>query len=554
VLDYFTLEKGTESMTGEIEMVMAYSYLRCSKKKQLKGDTRDRQTEWSAEVAEKRGFALDDAFRFEDWGTSAYRSKNVDVGQLGKFLDAVARGRIAPGSVLMVESLDRLSRDFFDDAFEVFRRILKAGITVITRTPEREYTREGLRDNFMSFLEPLFIFMRANEESAVKAMRSSSIWTKKRSRARDGKPHGAKCPAWCRLAESGYVLVPEHAETVRTIYRLALDGIGILRIASALRDRPTMGYGAKWTVPYVRNILCGRTAVGEYQPTKYVEAEDSRDVKRVPDGDPIPGYYPAVVDEATWRAVQVALSKRRYGASGVGRPAKDEANLLTGLVREAHTNASMMMQARAPRGRKRHVYLFVRRAGGMQVPYRTLEEAVLSTVSMLTAKDVVDRPSEVDDRDRRIQELAAQQTELTYRLDTFRAQVRDPATPRERVAFLVEAAGDVELQRQAVVRDLDALKQEARTGRPEALAESQSLVNLLRIEPTTELRRRVKAALRGVVAGVWVYGQRVSERRQVFHVQIRFHNGTMRYLQLVPDTKGVKPLDLSGVDFRCPAS
>jgi hypothetical protein len=54
---------------------------------------------------------LDTELTFEDLGKSAYRGANVMDGALGQFIEAVDSGQVKKGSYLLVENLDRLSRD-----------------------------------------------------------------------------------------------------------------------------------------------------------------------------------------------------------------------------------------------------------------------------------------------------------------------------------------------------------------------------------------------------------------------------------------------------------
>jgi DNA invertase Pin-like site-specific DNA recombinase len=68
----------------------------------------------------------------QDIGVSAFDGSNVLSGQLGLFLKAVNEGRIAKGSFLLVESLDRLSREDALSALGTFTSLLKAGITIVT--------------------------------------------------------------------------------------------------------------------------------------------------------------------------------------------------------------------------------------------------------------------------------------------------------------------------------------------------------------------------------------------------------------------------------------
>jgi DNA invertase Pin-like site-specific DNA recombinase len=108
----------------------AYSYLRFSTPDQMKGDSFRRQTELSRKYAEENGLDLDDALSFQDLGISAFRGKNAEDGALGAFIEAVNQGRVKRGSFLLVESLDRLSRQSPYKAFRQFASILDMGVNI----------------------------------------------------------------------------------------------------------------------------------------------------------------------------------------------------------------------------------------------------------------------------------------------------------------------------------------------------------------------------------------------------------------------------------------
>ncbi|NMF88331.1 recombinase family protein [Aromatoleum petrolei] len=90
-------------------MTKAYSYIRFSTPSQSGGDSFRRQTEIAREYAELNGLELAD-LKFTDLGRSAFHGANLKRGELKDFLHAVESGTVAPGSFLLVEALDRLSR------------------------------------------------------------------------------------------------------------------------------------------------------------------------------------------------------------------------------------------------------------------------------------------------------------------------------------------------------------------------------------------------------------------------------------------------------------
>ena len=78
---------------------------------------------------------------------SAFRGKNKHRGALSKFLQEIEDGRIPKGSVLLVENLDRLSREGIDEAGDLFKKIIRTGVDIATLMPvPRGYTAKSLND------------------------------------------------------------------------------------------------------------------------------------------------------------------------------------------------------------------------------------------------------------------------------------------------------------------------------------------------------------------------------------------------------------------------
>jgi DNA invertase Pin-like site-specific DNA recombinase len=115
---------------------------------------------------------------------SAFRGDNVKDGALAGFLEACRTGRVPKGSVLIVESLDRLSRDQIRPALQLLFALQDYGIPIVTLQPEREYQPDN--HDALSLIEPLIIFARAHEESEVKSHRRRDGWRQARDKARAG--------------------------------------------------------------------------------------------------------------------------------------------------------------------------------------------------------------------------------------------------------------------------------------------------------------------------------------------------------------------------------
>src|SRR5262245_10132434 len=120
-------------------VVRAYSCDRFSSRSQAGGDSLRRQSAAATAYCERRGWILDESLSLRDLGVSAFRGKNALVGNLGVFLAAVKRGTVARGSALIVESIDRISRQGIDEGYDLIKSLLKAGIVLVTLSPEREF-------------------------------------------------------------------------------------------------------------------------------------------------------------------------------------------------------------------------------------------------------------------------------------------------------------------------------------------------------------------------------------------------------------------------------
>ncbi|MFT4096124.1 MAG: recombinase family protein [Rhodoblastus sp.] len=303
----------------------------------MRGDSFRRQSEMAIEYASRNGLKLDDTLTFQDLGVSAFHGKNAETGHLREFLMAVESGAVAKGSYLLVESLDRISRQTARKAINLLGEIADAGITIVTLADGRAYTTENLDNDPMALMMALLIFIRANEESATKSRRIRAAWEAKRANAAS-KPLTARCPAWLRLKSdrSGFEIIEERAEVVRGIYDMALAGKGQHAIADALNKRGVATWGdngrapaAHWHRSYVVKVLSSSSVVGSYTP-RVTERHDGKRVFKAL--DPVPNYYPAIVSAEVFQ--RVAILRQSANDPRRGRNAKTPTrHLLAGLAK-----------------------------------------------------------------------------------------------------------------------------------------------------------------------------------------------------------------------------
>lgn len=222
----------------------AYSYLRFSTPEQAKGDSERRQKDAAARYAEQHGLELDTSNDFADPGVSGFRGANSRKGALRAFLRAVEDGDVPAGSFLLVEDLDRITRQNAWEAFPLFQQIVTAGITLVTLRNGKAYDRETIKEQPFLMFEPLFAMINAHDESAKKAGRVHAAWETKR-KAAHARPMTAICPAWLTLdkAAGRFVVNEERAAVVRRMFDMAARGVGLHGIAQAFNAEgvPTWG-------------------------------------------------------------------------------------------------------------------------------------------------------------------------------------------------------------------------------------------------------------------------------------------------------------------------
>ena len=175
----------------------AYSYIRFSTPEQAEGDSYRRQTELSARYAEEHNLIVDESLSLYDKGLSGFTGENRSKGALSVFLKAVETGIVSRGSFLLVESLDRLSRDTLSEQMGLFIGLINAGLTVVTLADGQSYSKKTIDSDLSKLMLSLVVMMRAHEESLMKSRRLKAAWEGKRRRASEEKL-SLCCPAWLR--------------------------------------------------------------------------------------------------------------------------------------------------------------------------------------------------------------------------------------------------------------------------------------------------------------------------------------------------------------------
>lgn len=304
-------------------MPIAYSYKRFSSDAQEGNDSIRRQTAIANRFIEEHpefGLVLDTTLSLTDAGVSAYRGKNLKQGALGVFMDAVRDGLIQPGSWLLLESLDRFTRQSVNIAANELLSLINRGIVVVTLhngTIYRETDFEGT-EGLVNLLGALIAMQGHHSEQVTKGKRVAAAWSANYAKAKEGGHVVTKIvPFWLEVnaERTGFNVLEDKAAIVREIYERRASGEGKTAIANSLTARgvPTSkGRGNLWHPSAVAKLLNSDTPSGA-MVNKH--------------GERFEGYYPAIVEPALFQQVRAL----RQQSPVQGKATK--AHVLTGLIK-----------------------------------------------------------------------------------------------------------------------------------------------------------------------------------------------------------------------------
>jgi DNA invertase Pin-like site-specific DNA recombinase/transcription elongation GreA/GreB family factor len=375
-------------------MTNCVTYKRFSTKAQDKGSSLDRQTTAINAMVEQHKWTVIE--ELEDLGASAWRGDHLKSGALGRFKERVDAGEVDPGTILVIENIDRLSRQNVKKARRWVEEVTEAGIGVAVASKNKVFNEASLSgENIIDLLEYLMEAKRSNEESQIKSARNTGAWRKaEKDAAETGKLITRTVPAWIEVTPDGKrVEIPERGDIVRRIYELCASGIGYMSISKLLNEEGVEPWGKAgvnkhglWEWSYVRNILKHPAVEGEYHA--------GRKIGR-PTGQVIENYYPVVVPPDLVARARTAMSNRsRTGGANYANPA----NLFAGLIKCGACNGNMLRRPSRSltheRAGRQASYLQcyeAKRGGSCQhkkfYRYEHFEKAALDQVLNLALKD-----------------------------------------------------------------------------------------------------------------------------------------------------------------------
>ncbi len=297
-----------------------YPYVRFSSTRQEDGSTRTRQNELIDAFVSKHGLEVDR--HLEDAGTSAYHGKNASAeGVLGRFLEEVRKGEIERGSYLLIENFDRLSRDKMVRSNKIFTDLLFSGIKIAILDRNKVYDADNL--DVGDWINAQVEFARANAESERKSFFSSKAWKYNREKMRDGEIVTKKVPTWLRVENNTFIIDEEKVERIRTLFKLSLSK----GLQEATKEYNQL-FIDKIAIHQAQYLLSNRKLIGEHSPQK-IHYDENGKLLRKDEGEPIPNYYPAVIDEELFLKVQSVIKSRKPFS---GRYSNQRYNIFRDLI------------------------------------------------------------------------------------------------------------------------------------------------------------------------------------------------------------------------------
>ncbi|MGP8237939.1 MAG: recombinase family protein [Limisphaerales bacterium] len=298
----------------------AYSYIRFSTPMQARGNSYSRQMAASRQYAKEKGFYLVEDLKLFDKGISAKDGRNRTHGALGIFLDKVRAGEIQKESALLVESLDRLSREQLLKQLRQFLEIIELGIEIHTIHDRMVYTEESVNREPHQLHISLISMARGREETKIKMDRVAAAWKAKRELAKKHKtPMSAMVPYWMALnkATGKIELITERAQVVRQIFNWAMnEKHGKRWICRELnrQNTPTWRGGKGWEETFVARILNNPACWGAHLSYAAKKMSGYYDAN----ADLIEDYYPPVVKKEDFyrlRAIRAAAAPGRKAST-----------------------------------------------------------------------------------------------------------------------------------------------------------------------------------------------------------------------------------------------
>ena len=266
-----------------------------------------------------------------DAGVSAYKGLNKIKGTLGAFLKRVKAGEIPKGSVLVIEKMDRFSRDEIDLVLPDFISLLQSGVELFSCIDRSHYTLADIRKNPMLLNYAVMGMAWANDYSKSMGSRITQAVDIRLAKCSQGEKYnlGGWVPKWFDFVgehkQAGEYKPNQHFKTIQRICIEYIAGRSMYQIARGLiADKVPSVMGGKWAQGTIANLLRHKTLLGTLEQKGIV----------------LKDFYPPVLTKPQWEKLQAKLRENtnRKGGNAV---ADNIANLFRNRCKCAHCGGTI---------------------------------------------------------------------------------------------------------------------------------------------------------------------------------------------------------------------
>lgn len=288
----------------------AIIYSRFSSAEQSKGYSLERQQTLGAAFAAEKGWLIETTIT--DEARSAFHGANRLEGSALHQFELEARNGLHRGKVLVVENIDRLSRQGAKAAAQLIWGLNEHGVDVATYHDGTTYRADDSGD-LLDVFKLIMGAQQSHQESVNKSKRTAATARKRDDRIEAGEMDVpiANMPNWIRVVDGKRVLIENRTAVLNLIYDLYIDGVGIHRIVTTLHERgipswtpPEQLRGNNgWFYSHIYRLLTKRAVLGEYVNGA------GRTLN--------PHFFPQAITAEKWNRAQAALSMRKGNQTNV---------------------------------------------------------------------------------------------------------------------------------------------------------------------------------------------------------------------------------------------
>lgn len=316
--------------------------------------------EWCAE----NGYELDTSLVLQDLGISAYSGANARKGALKVLLQLALEGKLAQGTIVLIEAFDRLTREELSEAVQHVLSLVNSGLVIVTLVDEKVWDKAAMND-LTGFMLSLLLLYRGHDESERKAGMLQKAF--RRARKTGSQKSFGTAPGWLsrETQESPWLVTQELAESVRKVFQYAILGYGSKAIATVANreawpvpTRLNMTEG-RWHSQMPGQILRNRAVLGEHEHRIHTHKAHAEHWRGKTTGIVRDDYYPRIISDETWHRARAAIATRMVDK----RRDTHYFNIFSGLMYCGYCGAPMQRKSELSAGRKPQIVCADRLAG-----------------------------------------------------------------------------------------------------------------------------------------------------------------------------------------------